>query len=99
MDANGVIQSVFAVRRALIGVIHVAALPGTPGSARSVAEIAGAAAAEARVYERAGFHGLLIENTHDRPYLKSAAGPEIGAAMTAIGIEVRRASALPLGVQ
>ena len=42
----------------------------------------------------------MIENTHDRPYLKGAAvGPEIVAALAVIGREVRRASALPLGVQ
>ena len=33
----------------------------------------------------------MIENMHDRPYLKGAVGPEIVAAMTAIGREVRRA--------
>src|SRR5689334_9716994 len=99
MDARGLIRYLFDVPRALIGVIHVAALPGTPASALKPAEIAEAAAEEARIYERAGFHGLLIENTHDRPYLKAGAGPEIAAAMTAIGIAVRRASGLPLGVQ
>src|ERR1051325_4559879 len=99
MDSPGLIRCLFEAPRALIGVIHVAALPGTPGSALRPVEIAEAAAEEARIYERAGFHGLLIENTHDRPYLKGAAGPEIAAAMTAIGVEVRRASRLPLGVQ
>ena len=57
------------------------------------------AAAEARIYQEHGFHGLMIENMHDRPYLKGAVGPEIVAAMTAIGREVRRATTLPLGVQ
>src|SRR6185312_3906177 len=49
--------------------------------------------------EDAGFHGLMIENTHDRPYLKAGVGPEITAAMAVIGAEVRRSVALPLGVQ
>jgi membrane complex biogenesis BtpA family protein len=99
MDSHGIIRLTFGVPRALIGVIHVAALPGAPAWALSVAEIAEAAATEAGIYERAGFHGLLIENTHDRPYLKSTAGPEIAAAMAVIGAAVRRASQLPLGVQ
>jgi predicted TIM-barrel enzyme len=30
MDAHHVIESLFGVRRALIGVVHVAGLPGTP---------------------------------------------------------------------
>ncbi|HUA58434.1 MAG TPA: BtpA/SgcQ family protein [Verrucomicrobiae bacterium] len=93
------IRSVFGVPRALIGVIHAGALPGTPMNRTTVAEIAESAAIEARAYSSAGFHGLIIENMHDRPYLKGSAGPEIVAAMTAIGIGVRRASGLPLGVQ
>src|SRR6266516_603346 len=99
MDSKGVIHAVFGVPRALIGVIHVAALPGTPGSRLGIAGIAEAAAVEARTYAAAGFHGLVIENTHDRPYLKSSVGPEIVAAMAVIGAEVRRAARRPLGVQ
>jgi uncharacterized protein len=99
MDAKGIIASIFGAPRALIGVIHVGALPGTPGSRQSVAEIVEAAAVEARTYAAAGFHGLLIENTHDRPYLKGSAGHEITAAMAVIGTEVRRSAQLPLGIQ
>jgi len=99
MDAKGIVQSVFGVRRALIGVIHVAALPGTPEGRLDVVRIAEAAAAEARIYEAGGFHGLVIENTHDRPYQKGTAAPEIAASMAVIGREVRRASGLPLGAQ
>jgi membrane complex biogenesis BtpA family protein len=99
MDPRGLMNSLFSVPRALIGVIHVAALPGTPGARMDVAAIAEAAVAEARMYEAAGFHALAIENTHDRPYLKSSVGPEIVAAMSVIGCEVRRAVSLPLGVQ
>jgi membrane complex biogenesis BtpA family protein len=99
MDSKGVLHAVFGIRRALIGVIHVAALPGTPASEMGVAEIAEVAAAEAHAYEQAGFHGLIIENTHDRPYLKCSVGPEIVASMAVIGVEVRQASKLPLGVQ
>jgi membrane complex biogenesis BtpA family protein len=99
MDSRQIIYSVFHVPRALIGVIHVGALPGTPAGRHAVADLAQSAATEARIYAAAGFHGLIIENTHDRPYLKGSAGPEIVAAMAAIGLEVRRAAALPLGVQ
>jgi membrane complex biogenesis BtpA family protein len=99
MDSKRIIQSMFGAPRALIGVIHAGALPGTPGSRQSVAAIAEAAVAEARIYAAAGFHGLAIENTHDRPYLKNAAGPEIAAAMAVIAAEVRRAVSLPLGIQ
>jgi len=99
MDTRGIVNSLFGVPRALIGVIHVGALPGTPSNRKSVAAIADEAVREARVYETAGFHGLAIENTHDRPYLKSSVGPEIGAAMAVVGCEVRRGVSLPLGIQ
>ena len=99
MDTLGVIESIFAVKRALVGVVHLQALPGTPANKFDVATITSMAVEEAVVYKDAGFHGILIENTHDRPYLKAAVGPEIVAAMSVIGMEVRRATALPLGVQ
>ena len=99
MDARAVIKSIFGVPRALIGVIHLQALPGTPASKLAVSDIAASAVADARAYADAGFHGLAIENTHDRPYLKANAGPEITAAMAVVGAEIRRAVPLPLGVQ
>jgi len=96
----GVIQSLFGVQRALVGVIHAQALPGTPGNQLSVSAIARLAAAEAELYASAGFHGLILENTHDRPYVKGAAvGPEIATALSVVGAEIRRATPLPLGIQ
>lgn len=99
MDKLGVIQSQFGVRRALIGVVHLQALPGTPANKLDITTITSIAVQEARAYEEAGFHGVMIENTHDRPYLKTNVGPEITAAMAVIGAELRKAIALPLGVQ
>jgi uncharacterized protein len=99
MDRSGVIRSLFGVQRALIGVIHVRGLPGTPAGDLAIDEIVESAVDDARVYASAGFHGVLIENTHDRPYLKGSVGPEIVAALAVIGSEVRRAATLPLGVQ
>lgn len=99
MDSHGFIGAIFGVPRALIGVLHAGPLPGAPGCGCPVSEIAALAVTEARQYSDAGFHGLLLENTFDRPYLKRDVGPEIVAAMTAIACEVRRAVPLPLGVQ
>jgi uncharacterized protein len=99
VDTRHVIHSLFGVPRALIGVVHVQALPGTPGATLDVPSIASRAVDEARLYRDAGFHGVLIENTHDRPYVKVNVGPEIVAAMAVIGHEVRHAAGLPLGIQ
>jgi membrane complex biogenesis BtpA family protein len=99
MDVRGVIRSVFGAPRALVGVVHTGGLPGTPAGTQTIDEIAATAIAEARVYASAGFDGVMIENTHDRPYLKGSVGPEIVAALAVIGHQVRSATGLPLGVQ
>jgi uncharacterized protein len=99
MDTRQIIHGIFGVPRALIGVIHVGGLPGTPSHDRRLPEIVDTAVAEARLYMSAGFHGVLMENTHDRPYLKGSVGPEIVASMAVIGQEIRRAVPAPLGMQ
>lgn len=87
-------------KKALIGMVHVGALPGTPGARQSVDELARRAAAEARIIADAGFDALLVENMHDRPYVVGPHGPEIVAAMTRVAAAVREALPdLPLGVQ
>ena len=94
------LHNVFGRERVLIGMIHVGALPGTPGAEQPIGSLAEAAVAEAELYRDAGFSAVIIENMHDRPYLRrDQVGPEIVAAMSVIGREVRRAVALPLGVQ
>ena len=89
----------FASSKPVIGVIHVGALPGTPRSSQSVAELVRQASEEARVYRECGVDGVIIENMHDVPYLKGAVGPEIVAAMTAIGLQVKSVCGLPVGIQ
>ena len=64
-----------------------------------MAELSRLAREEAKVYRECGVDGIIIENMHDVPYLKGEVGPEIVAAMTAIGTEVRSESELPVGVQ
>jgi len=86
-------------RPALIGVIHVGALPGTPRASQPVSSIAEAAAEEARVLEAGGVDAIIVENMHDLPYLRRRVGPEIVSAMTAICCRVRASTKLSLGVQ
>jgi membrane complex biogenesis BtpA family protein len=99
MDKQKTIESLFGVPRALLGVIHVQALPGTPANKLDVASITAIAVDEARIYRDAGFNGIVLENTHDRPYMKTNVGPEIVAAMSVVGSAVHDAVELPLGIQ
>jgi membrane complex biogenesis BtpA family protein len=79
--------------------IHVGALPGTPASRQSVAELEAQAVSEARIYKAGGVHAIAIENMHDVPYLRGSVGPEITAAMTVIARAVKAESGLPCGIQ
>ncbi len=92
-------RELFAADRALIGMVQVGALPGTPRHAEPIAKLADAAAREARTLVEAGFDAVLLENMHDVPYLRRDVGPEIVAGMTAVGKAVREAVDAPLGVQ
>lgn len=90
-----------SARPALIGMVHVGALPGTPRSKWSVGRLASQAAADAGVLRDAGFDAVLIENMHDTPYVVGPHGPEITAAMTVVALAVRGVvgEKMPLGVQ
>src|ERR1043166_3999893 len=86
--------------KAVIGVIHVGALPGTPRSVQTLSDLVTSAKHEAAIYRESGVDGVIIENMHDVPYLRGEVGPEIVAAITAIGVEVKNeCNRLPVGIQ
>jgi len=90
----------FPREKSLIGMIHVAALPGSPRSKASPGAIVAQAAREATLLLESGFDALLIENMHDCPYVQGPHQPHIVSVMTAVAIAVREvAPSLPLGVQ
>lgn len=87
-------------RGALIGMVHVQALPGTPLARLSPDKIVAQAVADARVYVKAGFDAIMVENMHDRPYVHGAKPPEVVAMMTRVALAVREAAPnMPLGIQ
>lgn len=88
----------FGERCLLIGMVHLDALPGSPGYAGDVNAIYERAERDADALAEGGCDALLVENMGDLPYLRGRADPETVAAM-AIATErvVRRG--LPTGVQ
>uniref|UniRef100_UPI0037E9BA70 uncharacterized protein F13E9.13, mitochondrial n=1 Tax=Semicossyphus pulcher TaxID=241346 RepID=UPI0037E9BA70 len=87
------------LKSAVIGMIHVKALPGTPLGCMNMSKITEEACREAEIYRDSGIDGLIIENMHDIPYSFSV-GPEVCACMTAVCYAVRSVCpSLPLGVQ
>lgn len=93
-------KSLTGQTKSLIGMVHVAALPGTPRNTLSMKDIVARAVEEAWCLRENGFDALLIENMHDLPYLKREVGPEIVAAMTRVAAAVRESiEDCPLGIQ
>lgn len=87
-------------RRALIGMVHTQALPGTPQHRQSIDRILNAALTDAQALARAGFDAILLENMHDRPYVLPPHPPETTAVLTRIAAAIRAAfPKLPLGIQ
>ena len=93
------VTEMFGHPKAVVGMLHVGALPGTPWARAGMAEVVAQTVAEARLLASFGLDALMIENMHDRPYLRQTCGPEIVAGMTATAAAVREAVDLPLGVQ
>ncbi|MDX2043830.1 MAG: BtpA/SgcQ family protein [Acidobacteriota bacterium] len=93
------LTELFSSPKPIIGMIHVGALPGTPGNHQSVSDIVAQTIREAAIYRNAGVDGIAIENMHDVPYLRGEVGPEIVAAMTLVGQAVKAESRLPVGIQ
>ena len=80
----------------IIGVIHLPALPGAPGSkgapAKSLAQATALAVKEAKLLADQGFDGIILENFGDIPFYKSTVPPETVAAMSVIATAVRNAA-------
>ena len=81
----------------LIGVVHLAPLPGSPRWTGKLDSVLRRAVKDARAYEHGGAHALFIENFGDVPFTKGAVGPETVAAMAAAGRAVAGAVKIPLG--
>ena len=86
----------------LIGVIHLAATPGSPradGSPEYMAALLEAAARDARAWCEGGADALIVENFGDVPFFAEAVPPETIAALT-LAVSAVRATAgnLPVGV-
>ncbi len=89
-------------RPLLIGVVHLAALPGAPRYAGHMGPVLDAARADAAALREGGADAVIVENFGDVPFEKSNVAPETVAAMAlalaAVGEELGGDDGLPLGV-
>ncbi len=89
----------FKTPNAILGMIHLRALPGTPFYDGDDQKIIDQVLEELYIYNKAGLDGVIIENMHDIPYLKENVGPEITAFMAKAALAVRANTDLPCGLQ
>ncbi len=81
----------------LIGVVHLAGLPGSP-KAVALSTCIERAIADARALELGGVDAIIVENFHDAPFRPGAVDAHTVAAMTAATLAVRRDVSCALGV-
>src|SRR5688500_11058828 len=83
----------------LIGMVHLAPLPGTPRWQGSMSAVTDAALADAHALIDGGMDALLVENYGDVPFAPRRVHAATVAAMTAVACEIRRAlPRAPLGI-
>jgi membrane complex biogenesis BtpA family protein len=92
-------HQIFPQGKAIVGMVHVGALPGTPAYKGSLDQILDQAIRDAVTLKTSGMDGIMIENMHDLPYLKQGWGPETATVMTRIGMEIQRMTNIPCGIQ
>jgi membrane complex biogenesis BtpA family protein len=84
-------------RRAVFGMVHLDALPGSP-HAKPIDAVIEAAIRDAKAIADGGCDGFAIENYGDKPFTRGRVEAETVAAMTRVILEVTREVRLPFGV-
>ncbi|HUO46103.1 MAG TPA: BtpA/SgcQ family protein [Acidimicrobiia bacterium] len=82
----------------LIGMVHLLALPGSPGFAGDMSAVLSAARNDAALLVEAGFPALMVENFGDSPFFADQVPPVTVAGMALAVDAVVRAGAVPVGV-
>jgi len=83
---------------ALIGVVHLPALPGSPAGLLSMEEIIERAVTDGRALKEAGFDAIMVENFGDAPFRKDSLPSASTAALAVAADHLCRAVALPIGI-
>jgi membrane complex biogenesis BtpA family protein len=94
------IRDIFGRDKALIGMIHCPPFPGAPRyRGKPLAAIYDACMRDGERLIEGGMHGLIVENHGDIPFSKpDDIGPETSAFMSVVADRLRRALAVPLGI-
>ena len=74
---------------ALLGVVHLPALPGAPLATLSLDQVLQCAVRDAKALMAGGAAGLIVENLGDRPYAAETVEPSTTALMTRVAVALR----------
>jgi membrane complex biogenesis BtpA family protein len=87
-----------SVERPVVGMLHLAALPGSPGYGGQLEPVRTAVLKDAEALVNGGVNGLLLENFGDVPFYPDKVPAATVAHLTAMAAAVRRRFDVPLGV-
>lgn len=98
--SGNALQEIFGRPQAIIGVVHLAPLPGSPRfDGEAVETIYQRGLDDARAYLHGGCDGVIVENHGDVPFSKpDAIGPETSAHMAVVADRIRRELGRPIGI-
>lgn len=86
------------VAKPVIGMLHLPALPGSPGYGGDIKAVREHVLNDARILHHGGVHGLMIENFGDVPFFSDRVPTHTVTHMTALAKAVRDEVDLPLGI-
>ncbi len=92
------LAAIVGVNKAVIGMVHLRALPGSPRWAGSMEAVVQAALEDARALADGGVDALLVENYGDVPFTTGRVDSATVAGMAVVIGEIKRAVTLPIGV-
>jgi membrane complex biogenesis BtpA family protein len=89
----------FSRGKVLIGMVHLAPLPGSPGYRGRMSDVIEAARADAGALADGGCDAVMVENFGDVPFFKSKVPPATVAGLTAAAVAVAaELGGLPMGI-
>ena len=99
-SSGDALVQLFGRTKVVIGVVHLAPLPGAPRYAGEAVEaVYQRGLDDARAYLDGGCDGVIIENHGDIPFAKpDDIGPETSAYMAVVSDRIRRAFGKPIGI-
>ena len=89
MRATAGARKFLGLTRPLIGVVHLAALPGAPAFRGPMQRVASRALADTVALTAAGVDAIIVENYGDAPFWRDAVPPVTVAAMAALILEIK----------